>query len=203
MIIHRDIIQGTPEWHEIRVGKMSASHADAIGNCGKGLETYVKQIVRGMFIEPKHITNKDIERGNELEPLARLAYEFEHGVQVEEVGFVTHNDFVGCSPDGLVGSDGLTEYKARNDEIHFNLLIDGKVDSKTIWQMNMQMLICNRKWCDFVSYNPNFKKSFFEKRFYPDMKKFQALTIGFGIGEQKIKELLSNEAIMFELGKRA
>ena len=72
MIVHKDVIQGTPEWHELRKGKMTGMHGAAIGNYGKGLETYCRKVVRGMFIEePPGYVSKDMERGNELEPIAR------------------------------------------------------------------------------------------------------------------------------------
>jgi len=201
MIYHWDIIQQTPEWDEIKKGKMSASHATAIGNFGKGLETYTRQIVRDMIVKRQFYTNKDMDRGNELEPIARLTYEFETGNQVKQIGFITYNDFVGCSPDGLVSDNGGLELKARNDEIHFGLLLGDSVDSSAIWQMNMNMLISGRKWWDFGSYNPNFKQSLFIKRFYPDQTKFDALLKGFAIGEAIIKNLLNNENIKNELIK--
>jgi len=183
----------------LKKGKMSASHATAIGNCGKGLETYCRQIVKDMIVERQSYSNKDMERGNELEPIARLSYEFEYNCTVKQVGFIQYSDFVGYSPDGLVSEDGLIELKARNDEIHFALLLGDSVDSNAIWQMNMGMLITGRKWCDFGSYNPNFKQSLFIKRFYPDQSKFEALLKGFSIGETMIKTLLNNENIKNEL----
>lgn len=199
MICHWDIVQQTPEWFELKKGKMSASHATAIGNCGKGLETYTRQIVRDMIVEKQYFSNKDMERGNELEPIARITYEFETGQSVQQIGFITYNDFVGCSPDGLVSDDGGLELKARNDEIHFGLLLGDSVDSSTIWQMNMNMLITRRKWWDFGSYNPNFKHSLFIKRFLPDEVKFAALLKGFELGEQMIRKLLENENIKAEI----
>lgn len=201
MKVYQNIIQGSPEWFKGKKGKMSASHATAIGNCGKGLQTYIDEIVCNMIIEPEQYTNKDIERGNELEPIARQVYEFENNVIVNQVGFITYNDFVGFSPDGLIGIDGGLELKARNNKIHFALLKTGKVDSGTIWQMNMSMLISERKWWDFGSYNPNFKQSLFIKRFFPDLIKFEALKKGFKLGEQMIKDLLNNENIKRELKK--
>ena len=201
MIYHWDIVQQTPEWFELKEGKMSASHATAIGNCGKGLETYIDEVVCGMITPPVHYTNKDMDRGNELEPIARQTYEFENDVVVKEIGFITYNEYVGCSPDGLVDEDGGLELKARNNKIHFNLLKTGKVDSGTIWQMNMCLLITGRKWWDFGSYNPNFKQALYIKRFYPDQIKFNMLLKGFGMGEKMIKELLNNDNIKNELNK--
>jgi len=203
MKIYKELIQGTDEWFSVRKGKMTASHATAIGNCGKGLDTYCRQIVKEMIIPKPFYTNADIERGNELEPIARQTYEFEFGLTVEQVGFIEHNDFVGCSPDGLINEDGGLELKARNDDIHFGLLLGDLVDSSTIWQMNMCMLISGREWWDFGSYNPNFKQALFIKRFFKEEKKQTALLEGFKIGEQKIKELINIPAILKELRKES
>lgn len=199
MIYHWDITQQSPEWFEIKKGKMSASHATAIGNCGKGLETYARQIVKDLIIERQNFTNKDIERGNELEPIARITYEFETGEKVKQIGFITYSEFVGVSPDGLINEDGGLELKARNDDIHLGLLLGDPVDSSAVWQMNMGMLITGRKWWDFGSYNPNFKQSLFVKRFYPDHVKFDSLLKGFDIGEKLIRHLLNNPNIQKEL----
>lgn len=200
MIVH-EMEQGTPEWFEIRKGKMTASNATAIGNIEKGLDTYVRKIIRGLIVDEIHYTNKDIDRGNELEPIARQVYEFEFDKVITQVGFVELNKHIGCSPDGLIGNDGMIEIKARNDEKHFGLLIGDAVDSGTIWQMNMQMIICERKWCDFISYNPHFKQSLFVKRFTIDEKKKAALLKGFQIGSELIMKLKSIESVKFELEK--
>lgn len=191
--------QGSPDWHAIRKGKLTASHAQAIAANGKGLQTYVREIVTAMINEPEHYTNKDMERGNELEPIARIAYEFENDVTVQQVGFIEYNEFAGCSPDGLVESDGGIEIKARNDKIHFGLLLGDNISSGTIWQIQMNLLITGRKWWDFRSYNPNFRQSSFTKRIYPDEAKFEKLRKGLVAGEQMLKDLLKNENIQREL----
>lgn len=198
MKIH-NMEQGTPEWHEVRKGKMTASHGTAIANAGKGLETYVKKIILGMFTETKKLTGADIERGHELEPIAKSKYEFENNVEVLEVGFIEISKFAGYSPDGLVGDDGLIEIKARNDEKHYDLLDNGKIDSGTIWQMQMGMLATDRKWCDFISYNPNFKHSLFQKRVFRDEEKINKIRQGLYKGQKMIEEQLEKEFIKQEI----
>jgi hypothetical protein len=203
MIEHYNVIQGSTEWFELKKLKMSASNATAIGNAGAGLTTYINKLVLESIIEPEKFTNLDMERGVELEPIARSKYEFEKNVSVIEVGFIesTFYKYVGVSPDGLVGDDGLIECKARNDEKHLQLLLTGDVDSGTIWQMNMQMLISGRQWVDFISYNPNFKNSLFVKRFFPDAEKIEKLKKGIEKGINLIEELLNNKIIKDELKK--
>lgn len=185
--------QGSEEWFECRKGRLTGSHAQAIGNQGKGLDTYITELMAQYYSsgEKEQFTSKHTERGNELEPIARDIYSLETGNQVEQVGFCEYNDYVGVSPDGLVGDDGLIEIKSIDDTGYFKYLLNGEseIDSKYIWQIQMQLLVTDRKWCDFVAYNPNFKKSMFIHRITPDLEKFEALKKGFEIGQTKILEI--------------
>jgi hypothetical protein len=53
-----------------------------------------------------------MKRGNELEPMARLEHELQTGLIVQRAGFVTtDDDRFGASADGLIGDDGVSEYK--------------------------------------------------------------------------------------------
>lgn len=198
VIIHT-MEQGTPEWFAIRQLKLTASNATAIGNNGAGLKTYIDNIIVSYIGYKKTFSGAETERGHELEPLGRAKYEFEKDVEVVQVGFIEYNEFVGFSPDGLVGDDGMIEHKARNDEKHLALLMTGKVDSGTIWQMNMGMLLSNRKWCDFISFNPNFKNSMYVQRFYPDPEKIAKLKVGIFEGTKMLKQALENKIIKEEI----
>jgi putative phage-type endonuclease len=202
MKIH-NIEQGTPEWHEVRKLKMTASNATAIGNCGAGLKTYIKEIILNAIAEKEHYSNSDIERGHELEPIARSMYEFEKGVEIKEVGFIEFNEYVGYSPDGLVNEDGLVEIKARNNSKHLDIILSNEAESSVIWQMNMGMYVSGRDWCDFISFNPNFKKSLFVKRYYRDSEKIEAIKKGLELGEKMIKEYLENPIIKSEIDKNS
>jgi hypothetical protein len=59
----------------------------------------------------------------------------------------------GCSPDGLVGGDGLIEIKCPNTATHLEILLTGKIDIEYIHQMQFQLSCTGRQWCDFVSYD--------------------------------------------------
>lgn len=195
MIIH-NILQGSEEWHQIRKGKLTGSHATAIGNNGKGLLTYIEDIVLALCGEKEHYSNGNMERGNNLEPVARIKYEFETGLKVKEVGFVEHSEYCGVSPDGLVFDKKRgQEIKARNNKKHLALLRFGKVDSSTIWQMNMNMLVTGFDSWDFISYNKDFKRSIFIKNFERDEKRIADLRKGIERGSQLLKEALSDPII--------
>lgn len=183
--------QGTDEWFALREQRMSASHAQAIAANGKGLDTYITQLMQEYYStsEPVKYQSKSMERGIELEPSAGFAYEMETGNEVKKVGFVIRNDNVGCSPDLFVNNDGLAEIKCLEDKAYFNYLLTEKIDTGYEWQMQMQMLICKRKWCDYVVYNPNFKKSLIIKRMFIDALKTDKLELGFLSGIDKINEI--------------
>lgn len=182
--------QYSPEWWNLRAKKLTASHAQAIGSQGPGLETYTTQLVADIYRKnkPEGYQSKYMEAGLEMEPEAALVYQAETLSDVQEVGFVVYSDYVGCSPDRLVDEDGLLEIKCLSDMMYFQLLITGKIESKYLWQMQMQMICTGRKWCDFFAYNPNYDRNFFLKKVLPDPKKVKKLKEGFVLGEKMIIE---------------
>lgn len=185
--------QWSEERFKIRELKLTASNATAIGNCGKWLETYVVSIVSDYYNnwEKEVIYSKDIDRGNELEPIARDMYELTTWNIVKEVWFVEYNEYVWCSPDWLVWDDWGIEIKSLNNEKHFGLLSwTRKIDSWHIRQIQMNLLITGRKRWDFISYNPNYKQTLYIERIKPDKKKFDKLLEWFKVWEQMIKDVL-------------
>lgn len=195
MTIIHEMKQGTPEWHAIRKGKLTASHAQEIGNMGKGLDTYIYEVLAAEYSsgEVDFYTNKQMERGVELEGAARAMFELENDCVVEEVGFIEYNEFIGCSPDGLIGQDGGVEIKCHADVGHFKMILggSGEIDTKYIWQIQMNLLITGRKWWKYVAYNPNFKKSLLVFEITPDPEAHKKLLAGFAAGEGKIKAIKS------------
>ena len=179
MKIYYDMEQWSEEWLKVRKWKLTGSHAQAIWNIWKGLESYVKKICSEFFSswEKESYSNKHIERWHELEPQAREIYSLKNMVDVKQVWFIELNEFVWTSPDGLVWDDGLIEIKSQDDEKHFSLVINWpkEIDSWYIWQMQMNLWISERKWCDFISYNPNYEKSLVVHRIYRDEDKIKKL----------------------------
>lgn len=186
--------QRTDEWYSIRKGKMTASNAETIIDNGKGLETYIYNLMAEYYssAEKENYINADMQRGIDLEPEARLEFEFYTGLDVQEVGFVEYNDFIGVSPDGLVGDDGLIEIKCPNDSIYFKLLLSNNIKPEYIAQMQMQMYVTDRQYCYFVSYNPNFEKSLYIKKINRDEEMIDKLKKGLERGTELIKEIKKN-----------
>lgn len=103
-------------------------------------------------------SNAAMQWGVDHEAEARAAYEAESGELVEQTGFVKHTGlpWCGASPDGLVGEDGLVEIKCPESTTHLEWLEGGVVPSRHIPQIQGQMWVTGRKYCDFVSYDPRF-----------------------------------------------
>ena len=197
MIIH-DMEQRSDEWFEVKRGKLGASHAQAIQAQGKGLDTYILELMAEYYSNgvTESYTNENMERGNELEAQARAIYELETGNEVQEVGFVEYDSYVGCSPDGMVGEEGLVEIKCPTNKVFFAYMLDGKIDTKYWWQMQMQLMITGRKWVDYVVYNPNYDKSIIIQRVEPDPEAFNKLFQGFEVARfsiDKIKKQLKEK----------
>lgn len=159
-----EIIQGSPEWFACRLGKVTASRvADVMAKLKGGVEAagvrnYRAQLVceRLTGTVEESYCNGAMQRGIELEPMARECYEFLKGVTVEQVGFVDHPTVAnsGASPDGLIGEDGNLEIKCPNTATHIDYLLANQPPPQYIPQMQWQMACTGRLWTDFVSYDP-------------------------------------------------
>ena len=157
------IEQGTPEWQALRVGKLSASRvADMLATVKTGESASRKNLKADLIVErltnqkTESFTNGAMSWGVETEPQARAAYEVMTGNFVDQIAFVDHPtiSMFGCSPDGLVDDEGLIEIKCPNSATHLEYLETQTIPKKYITQMQTQLCVTGRKWCDFVSFDP-------------------------------------------------
>lgn len=157
------VLQGSPEWFQQRLGRVTASRvADVVAKTKSGYSTSRENYMVELALEritgqrQEAYTNDAMRWGTDNEPLARAAYEAKTGELVEEVGMIAHPTIAmsGASPDGLIGADGLLEIKCPNSATHIKTIRTGKPDAKYITQMAWQMACTDRKWCDFVSFDP-------------------------------------------------
>jgi hypothetical protein len=102
---------------------------------------------------PNRFWTEDLQRGIDLEPVACREYELETGNKVTHVGFVQHNEYIGSSPDGLVGADGGVEFKCPNETNFWKLYRHPKVSPQHYTQCQVNMWVCGRKWWDYVNYS--------------------------------------------------
>ena len=157
------IEQGSPEWHQMRCGKLTASRvADMLASVKLGESASRKNLRTDLVIErltqskSESFTNSAMQWGTETEPQARASYEIHTGNFVDHIAFVDHPTIknFGCSPDGLVGLDGLIEIKCPNTATHIDYIEALKPPRKYVIQMMSQMSCTGRAWCDFVSFDP-------------------------------------------------
>lgn len=160
--------QGSAEWFEARLGKVTASRvADIIAKTKSGYSTsranYAAQLIAERLTGKREesFTNAAMQWGTDKEPEARAAYAFRTDQDVTEVPIVAHPTIAmsAASPDGLVGDEGMVEFKCPNTATHLDTLQSETVPGKYITQMQWQMACTGRQWCDFASYDPRLPES--------------------------------------------
>jgi len=157
------IEQGSPEWFALRAGKVTASRvADILAKTKTGpsasRQNYLIELAlqRTTGIIQESYTNAAMEWGTQTEPQARVAYEVNTNNFVDQVAFIDHPNIAwfGCSPDGLVSDRGLVEIKCPNSATHWEYFKYKEPPKKYFIQMQAQMAVSGRDWCDFISFDP-------------------------------------------------
>jgi len=154
-----DCEQGSPEWIAARCGIPSSSHFNEIittkGEPSKQRLKYLYRLAGEQItgIPEESYKSNAMSRGTEKEPEARNVYAFINDVEVEEVGFCLADGY-GASPDGMVGEDGLLEIKCPMLSTHVEYLLINKLPTNYFQQVQGQLLVTGRDWCDFFSYFP-------------------------------------------------
>ena len=143
--------QGSPEWLAQRAGKITGSRvAAALGvDKYKTRDDLMREMVREHFNAEREFTgNEATEHGNRHEDDAIDIYEWQTGNRIQYTGQHIHPDYdwLAASPDGLVGADGLIEVKCPFRATYTT----AEEVPHYIEQMQLQMAVTGRKWCDFV-----------------------------------------------------
>ena len=155
--------QGSEEWLSLRLGKITASRVKDVLTKGRGTspsktaESYMMELIAEMLTgNSKPFFENDAMRwGTETEPQARAMYAVNNDfVDVKEVAFVEHNEQIGISPDGLIGDDGLLEIKCPNTTTQLKRALSDDYSSDYKAQIQMQLWVTEREWCDFLSFDP-------------------------------------------------
>jgi len=157
------LVQRSKEWYEFRAGKCTASRicdvlAMTKNGPGAARAKYFRQLVAERITgKPINKPVRSLDRRVELEPDARAAYEFYYGNSIVEVGFIPHPSIsnAGCSPDGLIGNEGMLEVKALDSDTHLELIESNIIDKGYAEQIQFQMACSGRQWVDFAAFNPD------------------------------------------------
>jgi len=152
--------QQTPEWHQIKLGVVSGTQAKGLMGTPKARQESIYDIVgeRLKVTDEEYENEHPIARGNRLEEFAIGAYEEATGTQVERVGFCEHDSeqYLGNSPDGLVGDFGAIEVKCPEHKNYIKYWLENKIPDDYIWQVVQYFVVNNTLlWLDFVAYNPD------------------------------------------------
>lgn len=117
-IYRYDIEQNTDEWLSLKVRKIGASNAPDLlmKKTTSGYSSLVDRLVEETITGEKTESNtfkgnQHTERGHELEPIARQDYELRTLTAVDIIGVIELDDWVMCSPDGLIAHDKLHQIK--------------------------------------------------------------------------------------------
>lgn len=165
MKIH-NVEQGSEEWMAMRAGMPTASEFTSLltpkkWELSKSLPKYATrlaaELILGRPLDRDLSRNEDVQRGIHLEEKAALSYEFETGETLTTVGFITDDESrYGASPDRLVGEYGLLEIKCPRPENHASYVLNG-FDDAYFLQVQGQLLVTGRQWCDRYSYCPGLR----------------------------------------------
>lgn len=159
--VYHNIEQNTDEWYQMRLGRFTASTFKDLF-MGKTTKGYEKGIYKPVFERltgesPESFSSEYMERGHEMEPFAVDNYEMETFNGTSNGGFFTLGDWIGASPDRLVGDKGILEIKSPAFNTHINYLLSGKLPKIYEYQVQGQLYVTGREWCDFMSFHPKMK----------------------------------------------
>jgi len=169
MIIH-DAAQGTNEWLQARAGVVTSSEFKKVLAKGRGnapsktrqdyLLIKANESLTGLPVD-EGFQSQWMLNGQERESEARATYEMITDNEVKEMGLILDDaQRIGTSVDGLVDI-GTLEIKCPKLPTHLNYLIANRCPPAYVAQVQRQLLITDRKWCDFVSYHPDAYEPFF------------------------------------------
>lgn len=166
--------QGTEEWFRCRMGIPTASEFATVlaqgrkkGEPSVTRKRYMRRLASEIVLGQPHETysNHHFERGKELEPEARGLYAYAHGVDCRQVGFIKNGN-AGCSPDSLIGEDGVLEIKTALPELVIELIEADRFPAQHNAQCQGALWITEREWIDLIVYWPGMP--LFEKRAHRD-----------------------------------
>lgn len=180
-----EALAGTPNWLAARRGCLTASRMNDAADFLKTGKPGAKRIalLKDLAAEAisdyavEHFVTADMQWGTDHQPHATAAYEARRGLLVGPEVFVLHPEIerFGATPDGLVGHDGLVEFKCPRTTTFISWVTEGVVPEQHRLQMLAQLACTGRKWCDFVAFDPRMPegRQLYIRRFEPDEKEIE------------------------------
>ena len=157
MIIH-DCTQGSFEWHQLRLGKITGSRLKKM--MAKDNLSLIDELIAEEQVgiaDDDEFVSDEMQRGIDMEPLAIQEYCNITGYTVEHPCFLQSEDWpILCqSPDGYIGNTGAVEVKCPKTKTHIKYIRMGKIPNEYKEQVWSYFLVNpDLEWLDFVSYDP-------------------------------------------------
>jgi hypothetical protein len=159
-IFHHDVAQYSEAYDRLKFGIPTSSHFHKIitpqGKPSKQWREYACILIAERILQQKieFYNSRAMERGLIVEAEAADWYEFDQDVATQRVGFITDDEHtIGCSPDRLVGADGLLEVKAPLPHTQVEYWISGELNERFRPQLQGQLYITQRSWVDILSWH--------------------------------------------------
>lgn len=160
VILHGE--QGSDEWRKAKAGRFTGTRFAAVMSKKDtaGYQNLIVDIAWEMVFGPddpsEHYTSKMMQEGLEREPESIDWYKFHTDRQCFQPMFVIdgQQDYIGCSPDLLADDDWMAQIKNPGRRAHLTALDSKKLPSQYRWQVQGEIMVCQRKGSDFVSYIP-------------------------------------------------
>ena len=186
--------QGSNAWFAARLGMVTASNFHKVLNKKTGRGAYMRKLCAERFTGCREESYKNdvMEYGNETEAEARAYYETVNDCKVEQVSFVVRDEWIGGSPDGLIGTDGLVECKCPLSSTHIENILSNKMPTTYIPQVQGLLWITERQYCDFISFDPKVvSRPIFIKRVERDKDYIINLSAQVSIFVKELQEMIS------------
>jgi hypothetical protein len=164
---HKELLQKSLDWHEVKWGKIG-------GTLSKGLfvksDTLLIDILSQRLeeFEPTDsFETYDMQRGSELEPFAKEYLEQYTGIKFEVSGWLEseENELLGISPDGISECETMAcEIKCLGRKKHLEILISEEIPNEYLHQC-LHYFTVNPKLekLFFIAYRPEMNKHFIKE----------------------------------------
>jgi len=188
--------QGSPEWFKVRAGMPTASEFSTVMASGRGggdsktRRTYMLKLAGEILTgEPmESFTNAHMERGKVMEDEARDFYSFMTDAEPVRVGFII-NGPKGCSPDSLIGTDGMLEIKTKLPHLLLDVLLKDEFPAEHKAQCQGALWVAEREWIDIAVYWP--KLPLFVKRAHRDEAYIKTMATAVDAFNAELQEIVA------------
>lgn len=157
---YHEFAQYSDDYDKIRLGLPTSSKFDKIitptGKAASGWQTYAHHLIAERLLGNTIHTYSSpyMQVALEMESDAVAFYESMREVDTLPIGFVTTDDGkTGCSPDRLIGDDGLLEIKCPEPQTQVGYLLTGEPEKKYYPQLQGQLYVTGREWVDICAFH--------------------------------------------------